>query len=108
MHKENIHYLSIHLLKKLAFHIFTTLQQVLKNVQGILDRLPQIKTVIYAPFENKQKKLDVSKFGASMKSFDEVLEMGKKSNIKKNPNTEITNDTIAVIMYTSECLYEAF
>jgi len=60
--------------------------------------------VIYAPFETRQKKLDSTKIDSSnvaIKSFDEIMTLGKTSKITSNPNAQINKNTIAVIMYTS-------
>ena len=60
--------------------------------------------MIYAPFENRQKKLDLTKIDSpdvAIKSFDEIMTIGKTSKITSNPNAQINKDTIAVIMYTS-------
>lgn len=74
------------------------------KLKGIIDQVPEIKTVIYAPFENRQRKLDIGKINSphvDLKTFEEVKDLGKHSNITSNPNAQITKNTIAVIMYTS-------
>ena len=73
-------------------------------IQGIIEQVPEIKTVIYAPFETRQKKLDLTKIDSpnvAIKSFDEIMTVGKTSKITSNPNAQINKNTIAVIMYTS-------
>ena len=60
--------------------------------------------MIYAPFETRQKKLDLTKIDSpnvAIKSFDEIMTLGKTSKITSNPNAQINKNTIAVIMYTS-------
>ena len=60
--------------------------------------------MIYAPFETRQKKLDLTKIDSpnvAIKSFDEIMMLGKTSKITSNPNAQINKNTIAVIMYTS-------
>jgi len=73
------------------------------KIKAVAKDLPDLKTIIYCPFENKMQKLDLSDFPAKTKyvSYEEVLKIGQKSEIKRNPNGEITKDTIAIIMYTS-------
>ena len=65
--------------------------------------------MIYAPFETRQKKLDLTKIDSpnvAIKSFDEIMTLGKTSKITSNPNAQINKNTIAVIMYTSVSILE--
>jgi len=84
--------------------IITSASLCESKIKGIIEQVPEIKTVIYAPFENRQKKLDLTKIDSpnvAIKSFDEIITIGKTSKITSNPNAQINKDTIAVIMYTS-------
>ena len=73
------------------------------TMKSVVENCPDLKTLIYAPFENAAQKLDLSNFPKTVKtvSFEEVLRTGEISNIRSNPNEPITRDTICVIMYTS-------
>ena len=46
--------------------------------------------------------------GVDLYSFHDILDKGRMSKIKSNPNETITVDTIALIMYTSVTIFDVF
>jgi len=83
--------------------IITSATLVETKMAGIIKTVPQITKVIYAPFENHSKMLDKANtdLGVELYSFHDVLDKGRMSKIKSNPNATLTVDTIGLIMYTS-------
>ena len=46
--------------------------------------------------------------GVDLYSFHDILDKGRMSKIKSNPNETITVDTIALIMYTSVKIFDVY
>ena len=89
--------------------IVTSAPLVESKIPGILKSVGnQVKTVIYAPFENHHKMLEKVDLGVDLYSFHDILDKGRMSKIKSNPNETITVDTIALIMYTSVRIFDVF
>ena len=89
--------------------IVTSAPLVESKIPGILKSVGnQVKTVIYAPFENHHKMLEKVDLGVDLYSFHDILDKGRMSKIKSNPNETITVDTIALIMYTSVKIFDVF
>ncbi|CAB4065677.1 ACSL [Lepeophtheirus salmonis] len=78
-------------------HLITT-HDLLPKLKNVLERTPSIKYIIF--FEDQLNATDRSgyKSGVRILSFQEVIELGSKSETKATPPTK---DDPAIIMYTS-------